>query len=377
VVTVCSSGVTGAAVRDLHAACAVLKLFNEANLRTSLISHSEFYNDAINKEIDIRALRYNEEGRSLTTDQGFAFLNFPFLFDAESKSRLLTIENNAIQSSMLRETVMMHMMGNRINPYLILEVSRDNIIEDALTQLVYNETDLRKPLKVKFLFEEGIDEGGLSKEFFQLMTKALFDPHFGMFRFDEDNNYYWFNPNTFESNENFELIGTILGLAMYNNVILDAHFPMALYRKLAGYSVGVEDFRAMNTTMYEGLEQLLKFDGNVQETYCRTFQVDTEAFGEIITHDLKENGFSIPVTNDNRQEYVDLYIDWYLNKSIETYFSHLKTGFLKVCDGAIIRMLHPAELENLICGNPDLDFMELEKITEYDNGYTRQSPTIL
>jgi len=45
--------------------------------------------------------------------------------------------------------------------------------------------------------------------------------------------------------------------------------------------------------------------------------VDTEAFGEILTHDLKENGGNVPVTNENRQEYVDLYVQWTLTKSIE------------------------------------------------------------
>ena len=48
----------------------------------------------------------------------------------------------------------------------MLEVSRENIIDDTLNQLVYNEQDLKKPLKVHFIGEEGVDEGGVQKEFF-------------------------------------------------------------------------------------------------------------------------------------------------------------------------------------------------------------------
>jgi ubiquitin-protein ligase E3 A len=40
--------------------------------------------------------------------------------------------------------------------------------------------DLKKPLKVVFSGEEGVDEGGVRKEFFQLITAKIFDPDFGL-----------------------------------------------------------------------------------------------------------------------------------------------------------------------------------------------------
>ena len=55
------------------------------------------------------------------------------------------------------------------NPYLVLQVSRENIVEDCLQQLApKSEVDLKMQLKVKFKGEDGIDEGGLAKEFFQV-----------------------------------------------------------------------------------------------------------------------------------------------------------------------------------------------------------------
>ena len=93
----------------------------------------------------------------------------------------------------------MHIMGEDTRPCLFLKVSRDNLINQTLNQLVYNEHNLRVPLKVAFIGEEGIDEGGISKEFFQLIIKQLFDPAFSMFIYDEEFHYYWINPNTLES----------------------------------------------------------------------------------------------------------------------------------------------------------------------------------
>lgn len=56
----------------------------------------------------------------------------------------------------------------------------------------------------------------------------------GMFTYDEYTKLFWFNPSSFENEGQYTLIGIVLGLAIYNNCILDVHFPMVVYRKLMG-----------------------------------------------------------------------------------------------------------------------------------------------
>ena len=41
----------------------------------------------------------------------------------------------------------------------------------------------------------------------------------------EDTRMLWFNPQSFEVDHNYKLIGMLLGLAVYNNIILDIRFP--------------------------------------------------------------------------------------------------------------------------------------------------------
>jgi len=69
----------------------------------------------------------------------------------------------------------------------------------------------------------------------------------GMFTFDEATRYCWFNLNSFETDGQFFLIGLVLGLAIYNNVILDVHFPMVVYRKLFGKKGTFEDLKDSHT----------------------------------------------------------------------------------------------------------------------------------
>lgn len=62
-----------------------------------------------------------------------------------------------------------------------------------------------------------------------------------MFVFDEDTQQHWFNIGSFESDNQYRLIGLLLGLAIYNNIILDIRFPMVVYRKLIGCPTHFQD----------------------------------------------------------------------------------------------------------------------------------------
>ena len=62
-----------------------------------------------------------------------------------------------------------------------------------------------------------------------------------MFTYMEETQTFWFNPSSYENERQFMLIGIVLGLAIYNNVILDVHFPMVVYRKLMGKLGTFED----------------------------------------------------------------------------------------------------------------------------------------
>ena len=50
----------------------------------------------------------------------------------------------------------------------------------------------------------------------QLIFAQIFDVSYGMFVYDEDSRLYWFNRSSLENEREFELIGIILGAAIYN-----------------------------------------------------------------------------------------------------------------------------------------------------------------
>jgi ubiquitin-protein ligase E3 A len=85
----------------------------------------------------------------------------------------------------------------RVVPYLICQVNRDRLLEDAMI-FAHETKDFKKPLRVIFKGEKGIDEGGVRREFFGLASYELFNARFGMFKGCSNDRLLWFNPCTFD-----------------------------------------------------------------------------------------------------------------------------------------------------------------------------------
>ena len=49
---------------------------------------------------------------------------------------------------------------------------------------------------------------------------------------DEETQTFWFNHMAVEDSSEFKLLGKLIGLAVYNGIILDVHFPAVFYKKL-------------------------------------------------------------------------------------------------------------------------------------------------
>jgi len=346
----------------------VLGLLAQVNDESPVVSIKLYYNDAINEQLD---LRYDYKQWQRNPDD-FCFCNHSFILDPAAKSVVLQEDAQA----QMRQAVVNSLMTNfDLNPYLVLRVHRENLVHNTLAQINFDQS-LKKSLKVQFVGEEGIDEGGVKKEFFQLLCKELLDPQFGMFTYNESHLHTWFNPNSFESDSQFRLIGAILGMAIYNGVILDVKFPMVVYRKLLGCEVSLEDLHSYDPDLYLGFKKLLEFDGDVESTFCRMFVYEYEWLGEEIAVELKEGGKEIAVTEENREEFVELYVKHLLDTSIQQQFAGFSEGFQQVCGGAALQLFRPEELELLICGSGDLDFEALQRECHYDEGFDSENAVI-
>ena len=375
----------------------LLNIFHSINEQYNILDYKYFYNEKISKNLNLekefqiflkneKILKENRE-KNLNKKFEFTLFNYTWIFDPSAKYEIINLfnEEKQIQQvsnvnyhdlSDLEQIVFLGNLMHANNIFCVLKIRRENIIEDTLNEVSRLSNKLHNPLKVKFVEEEAEDEGGVRKEFFMLVTRKLFDPNYGMFVYNEKTRLFWFNLNSFEEKIKFELIGIVLGLALFNGVILDIKFPIAIYKKLLGIQPCLNDLKDYDPELYNNLKFLTTTDNkNLKEDLDSNFTVCVDNFGEKKIIPLKPNGENIMIDYENKNEYVELYLNWFFNLSIQEYYESFEKGFYKVFDKKLSKILSPQELELIICGIQTLDFKELQKSVQYED-YNKDSYTI-
>jgi E3 ubiquitin-protein ligase HUWE1 len=93
------------------------------------------------------------------------------------------------------------------------------------------------------------------------------------------------------------------------------------------------------------------------------------------TVDLIENGRNIPVTEDNKHEYIRLITEYRLTGAVEEQLKEFMRGFHDIVPADLVSIFSEQELELLISGLPDINVDDWKNNTEYHN-YTAASPQI-
>lgn len=57
-----------------------------------------------------------------------------------------------------------------------------------------------------------------------------------------------------------------------------------------------------------------------------SFSVENNSFGALVVHELKQGGASVPVNEENKREYVKLYVNYRFMRGIEQQFLWLQKG---------------------------------------------------
>lgn len=322
------------------------------------------------------------------TKTRFTFCQYPFFLSIYAKIHILEHDAKRQMEVKAKEAFFDSILSRRaVSQFLILKIRRDCLVEDSLrgvSEVVGSGgSDIKKGLRIDFQGEEGVDAGGLRKEWFLLLTREIFDPHHGLFVYDDDSQYCYFNPYCFESSEQFFLVGVLLGLAIYNSTILDVAFPPFVFKKMlasapstgekltstpkVGHGYTLEDLAEFRPALAKGFRQLLEFEGDVEETFCRDFVAEMDRYGEIIQVPLCPNGQKRAVNNSNRKEFVDLYVHYLLDTSVTRQYEPFKRGFFTVCGGNALSLFRPEEIELLVRGSDEpLDIASLRAVASYD-----------
>ncbi|KIW95176.1 E3 ubiquitin-protein ligase RSP5 [Cladophialophora bantiana CBS 173.52] len=259
-----------------------------------------------------------------------------------------------------------------------IKVRRGAIFEDSYAEIMrQSATDLKKRLMIKFDGEDGLDYGGLSREFFFLLSHEMFNPFYCLFEYSAHDNYtLQINPHSGINPEHlnyFKFIGRVVGLAIFHRRFLDSFFIGAFYKMMLRKKVTINDMEGVDEEYHKNLTWMLEND--ITDVLDQTFSIEDEQFGETKTIDLKPGGRDIAVTNENKREYVELLTEWKIQKRVEEQFNAFITGFNELIPADLVNVFDERELELLIGGIADIDVDDWKKHTDY-RGYQEQDEVI-
>ncbi|KAH6618976.1 hypothetical protein C7974DRAFT_40133 [Boeremia exigua] len=275
----------------------------------------------------------------------------------------------------------LHSRGSDRQPHppLQLSVRRDQVFLDSFKSLYFKSAEEMKygKLSIRFHGEEGVDAGGVTREWFQVIARQMFNADYALF-VPVASDRTTFHPNRLSSINPehlmfFKFIGRIIGKALYEGRVLDCHFSRAVYKQIMSKQVNLKDMETLDLEYYKSLEWMLHND--ITDIITETFSTEVEAFGEMQTVDLIDNGRNIPVTEDNKHEYIRLITEYRLSGAVEEQLKEFLRGFHDIVPAELVSIFSEQELELLISGLPDINVDDWKNNTEYHN-YTAASPQI-
>ncbi|KAL8822455.1 MAG: hypothetical protein Q9191_006808 [Dirinaria sp. TL-2023a] len=311
-------------------------------------------------------------------------------------------------------------------------VHRDSIFDDAFEQFFPLGEGLKEPIQIKFVDsfgteEEGIDGGGVTKEFLTSVTNETFNATSGLeFFVENDQHLLYPNPSAVDERRDFltvaglketdheytssmrdllkryEFLGRIVGKCLYEGILVDVHFAPFFLLKWAltggtnaatgesSYRANINDLRDLDEGLYQGLLKLKNYPGNVED-FSLTFEIDdtisqrlasSQSGTRTITRELRPNGSSIPVTNQNRPVYISDVARHRLQIQPRVQTSAFLRGLGDIVSPSWLSMFNQGELQTLLSGSKsEISIADLRANTQYGGVYVvgddgQEHPTV-
>jgi len=269
--------------------------------------------------------------------------------------------------------------SNALQSVMKISVCRTTLFEDSFHQLMRVKAfELRGRLYIIFRGEEGLDYGGLSREWFFTLSHEVLNPMYCLFEYANKNNYsLQINPASYVNPDHlhyFKFVGRFIAMALYHGKFIYSGFTMPFYKRMLNKRLTMKDIESIDPEYYNSLIWIR--DNDIEECGMELyFSVDFELLGEIKPHALKPGGADILVTEENKAEYLRLVCDWRMSRGIEEQTKAFLEGFNEMVPLEWLQYFDERELELMLCGMQEIDVEDWQRNTVYRH-YTKTSKQI-
>lgn len=259
--------------------------------------------------------------------------------------------------------------SNQLPGYVKINVSRDTLFEDSFQQIMKQQPfELRRRLYIIYKGEEGLDYGGVARDWFFNVSHEVLNPMYCLFQYANDKNYsLQINPASSVNPDHllyFKFMGRFIAMALYHGKFIDSGFTMPFYKKLLSKKLMLSDIESVDPEMHSSLVWIR--DNNVDECELDIYFVTNfEVLGKLSQHELKPGGNEIKLSEENKTEYLKLMTEWIFTRGIHEQTKAFLDGFNEVVPLQWLQYFDERELELMLCGMQEIDVDDWENSTIY------------
>jgi hypothetical protein len=262
-----------------------------------------------------------------------------------------------------------------------MHLNRENLLEDTLknTKTIIN---LYRDWRIYYKAEEGIDAGGLLRDFFSNIFEILEGEKLKLFITGESSDFsYILNPLLMQNEENFKycrLIGLLLAKAIIQNITINICFNKLMYKLILCEKMEFDDLIFIDSQLYNSLKNLkenMEYGNEIENEnnndIIKELGLDysiemKDCYNHMHSFELIKNGRNITVENldDLIQKRINFLIGIY-----EPFIKEIRNSFYKHLPIDKIKCLNSNELELVLNGRPFIDVEEWKSFTDYKGQY--------
>lgn len=249
-----------------------------------------------------------------------------------------------------------------------LKIDRENLLESSIKATrSFSISDWCKRFEIEFTGENGIDWGGLRREWYELLCKALFEPtlednvdaaFFMRFQNDKQGLIHP-NPNSNARLFYYEFAGRIVGKSLLDTAmgssckyLVNARFSRSFLAQLIGLRVNYRYFEKDDPDLFVSkIKFILENNVSSLDPWFFSEEEYDQRTGRLVrTFDLIPGGSHIRVTEDNKVRYLDALAQYRMSTSVKEQVEAFLKGLNDLIPDNLLSIFDENELELLICG---------------------------
>jgi hypothetical protein len=204
------------------------------------------------------------------------------------------------------------------------------------------------------------------------MTREVFDVQKGLFKFSASKDLvYQINELSGMMNDRhlnwFHFTGRMMAKALFDGMALSAHLTRSLYMNILRAPITLEDMQIIDKEEYNSLVWMREND--ITDVIYESFSVVQDHLGEQVEVEMIPGGKDKEVTNQNKEEYIQMKIQFMAYECKKDQIDRFLAGFWEVIPVDLIRVFTCSELEQMMCGTPKIDMADWQSHTFYNGEF--------